>query len=326
MDKPNSKKQARSTLNVNYRCLLSTSKIRVNVIDDNHITKERGNIINVDKKDVLKRDIPLVISDLFKGNKYYIEILAYDKKNLLIDRSYIISSLPEAENSFTVTPLTGMWEFNKPVTFGALTGDKTPYNGVVFSLLKDVAYNESHECVLVSGDKRTKICNMVMYYSDSGVHIYPSSVDGSIAAVRTVSLDRGIYNTSIGPLQGYSSSVEVNSYLDKSLNFLSADAAEILFCEFVISRVYKKAVIEDTEQKLTMASNEFELLFGKIKSGDVAKDSFPIAARDIVFLDYFIPCSFLVKVFCARTEGKNVEMVLDGGHLYLYPMTIRRAV
>jgi hypothetical protein len=269
-----------------------------------------------------------MISDIFKGSPIYLEILAFNAKDQLVDRSYLYTTVPQKRNTFSITPISGYWHFERPLPLDALSVDKTIYDGIYIQPVKDVLHNESHTCFLynIRGNVQTEICKIAFSHFDKGAHFLNSSCDqkGPTEASRMIGLDMRHYTTSIGEVGGTFSIPEVDDRLSSPWVFHEYGKAELLIAEFVIRKVLAEQTFVDHPEILTNARERFTMEMKSLPAGDWDSQKYPLEAKQVIFLDIFRQCTGRYKVFYRQGTDAKITMTLDTGDLYLYPIMVTR--
>lgn len=318
----------KSTIEIDYKCIHSTKAMHVYItnaksLDAGNII-ERGNIIKVADKDAREGSVRFSIMDLERDVEYYLEILAYDQKNSLIDRSYIVTTAKKEKEFFEVKAISGLWVFENPSAFNAVSGDPTYYDGVYIAPTPVVMNMCTHECFLYYSKKKTKLQSASFFYSGDKFQVKPNFGDVDVKKnepIRVIALDIRNTLTSAGVMSDRSFYKEMDDILFTPWRFINAGKAEFYLIEYIPREVLSRAVVKNTTNDVESAVKEMEKIMVK---GQFNTGKAPYVATGVSMMVFAAQCHKIYKAFCHQISDKEIDITVDVGDLYIYPMIATR--
>jgi hypothetical protein len=260
------------------------------------------------------------------NNKYIVTIDIIEKKGEVIDRLFIATSLPLEETVVHATGLSGLWEFEKPVAFNMLSGDPTLYDSVLITPTEETRYDISHYYRFFNKTKQIASEQALLSYSipeGAPVSIRPhSSIPTKTGSAFCLNIDRRDIPSSAGLLKDKCHPDQIDAVLGKPCTFLSGNKLQLKVCEFTKKNKYTREIPDDKEALETgLVSAKTILIENQCNTGNTPGS--PIMAKGLSTISFYRTCLQSYKVFPLRYSD-TIEVTIDTGDLYLYPMTIRR--
>lgn len=306
-----------------YRCLPSTRDIKVLLADSENTRKERGNIVRVEKKDAARRRVDLALSDLQKDKTYYVEIVAIDDRNTIIDRSFLIADTSRKDLEADVNVISGMWAFERELSFNALSNDGNVYTHFLAELVKTPQGGATHECFLIGNGVKTKLSSIICYH-DPAPRLYSYSIKFPLdAPMRNImEIYRHQLQTADGPARGFFQD-DLEIFVKSGFGFPSPDRMKFHLFEAIIKKVIKyNRSMKDVKGRIASELGQYLSIMLALDRGTV-KNGFPIEATDTAFMALHKECVDPYKIFCTKNSDE-LEVMLGVGDCYIYPLELRR--
>jgi hypothetical protein len=260
------------------------------------------------------------------NKRYFVTIDVFGKKGDLVDRLFIATSLPEEETLLHVNGLSGRWEFEKPLSFNMLSGDPTSYDSMLITPTEEALYDISHYYCLFNKAKQVASEKGVISYSivDRGrMSIRPhSSIPTKSGSALCFNLDRREIPSSAGVLKDKCHPEQIDALLSKPCVFSSGNKLQLKVCEFTKKNKYTKEIPDEKKTVETEIDSAEKILTGGQAHTGNATGS-PVMAKGLSTISFYKTCFQSYKVFPLQ-YADTLEITIDTGDLYIYPMTIKR--
>lgn len=305
-----------------YRCLPETGQLMVLVADSGDTDKEDVNIVLVDRKDALKRRVELALKDLQKNKTYYVEIIALGNNKEYLDRSFLIADTSRKDLEADINVISGMWTFERPVSFNALTEDDNVYTKLLVSPVNKPMHALSHDCFLMGDCVTTRICP-IRFYHDAAptLHPFPEKFSSIEFLKRSIGIHHGELESADGPVRSFFQD-GMDALTEPACEFLSPDRMRLRFVETVVRKMIKSERIKDRKGHVASATDKYRSLMQEYTG--VVEDGFPIALKNGAHVRIQKYCQEAYKIFCKKTYGESFRIMLYWGDLYLYPIELER--
>jgi hypothetical protein len=282
---------------------------------------DRGNIVRVSDKDANNGSIKFSIMDLKTDTRYYLEILAYDQKNVLIDRSYLSFETKNKKEFFEIKTVSGLWTFDKPAAFNLAYADSAYYDGVYIAAVPILKNTVTHECFLYNALKKTKLQDMSFFYENGKFRAVPIFENVPVKRndpIRVIAFDIRKTLTSAGVMADRSFFNELDNILFSPWEFKETNKAKFYLIECIPREVIDRRIVKNTPFDITAAVKDMEKLMIK---GEFTKNKGIYRASGVSMIVFASSCIKTYKAFCHQNNEKEIEITVDVGDLYIHPVS-----
>lgn len=268
------------------------------------------------------------LDDLVLERGYLIEIWSFGREDKVVERSFIKIHLSRERSQINVYPISGLWEFERPLSFRAVSEDRNIYDSLLIKPLREVDYQRTHESFLINRKERTETSLETICFMNYGGVMVLFSPDPSLFAAkggeggRILGLDTRSFSTSSGVLRPFVFPEEAEKLIYPVCSFSDANTMRVKLFEVFIEES-RKTVVRDEKESIRRFIEEYK----KIRaSGVIEREKFPVTVKDAVFILPDRDCLSKYKSFCVEANPKEVNLKVGRGDLYIYSLNLKRVV
>ncbi len=258
---------------------------------------------------------------------YFIEIVSLGREGGVVERNLIKAWMAKEKSRLEIRSISGLWDFEIPLPFGAISEDENIYDSLLIKPLSEVEYQKTHDCFLISHRDGIIVPLGAVCSANYGnqMVIYPSApipfpLKGGEEGKRIVGLDVRSHSTNFGLLRPLVFPSEAEKLIYPICSFSDPGRMGLKLFEILV-RESKATVLKDEKNNIKTAIEEYK----KMASPGVINDKgIPVSVKDATFILSYRDCLRNHKAFCQTLNSKEIHLRVEKGDLYIYPLNLKR--